>query len=64
METEISLSPAQVIEDCARDSYAGTRNFAEIVGALAGVGVESYYADCISSGFRTRTECWPVVGVA
>ena len=45
MKTDISSTLAQVIEDCARDSYAGTRNFAEIVGALAEVGVESYYAD-------------------
>lgn len=35
----------QVIEQCASDSYAGTKSFGEIVGALSQAGIESYYAD-------------------
>lgn len=34
-----------VIEKCAHDSYAGTRDFGEIVSALATAGIESYLAD-------------------
>jgi len=35
----------QTIERCARASKEGTAHFPDIVAALAGVGVESYFAD-------------------
>jgi uncharacterized protein YbcV (DUF1398 family) len=35
----------QVIEQCAHDSYAGTKSFGEVVGALSQAGIESYHAD-------------------
>jgi uncharacterized protein YbcV (DUF1398 family) len=35
----------QVIHQCARDSYAGTIGFGDVVGALMKVGVQSYHAD-------------------
>ena len=35
----------QTIERCARSSKDGTAHFPDIVAALAGVGVESYFAD-------------------
>jgi uncharacterized protein YbcV (DUF1398 family) len=38
-------SVKQVIEQCGRDSYAGTAGFAAIVAALLEAGVESYSAD-------------------
>lgn len=44
---------SQVVEvtaQCAQDSYAGTASFGEIVGRLAAVGIEAYYAD-----YRGRT---------
>jgi len=41
----VQQSTRDVIESCAHDSHAGTRNFGEIVGALIGAGVESYFAD-------------------
>lgn len=41
----MDLAVRQTIEDCAAASHAGTRNFAEIVAALAARGVESYRAD-------------------
>ncbi|MET0284334.1 MAG: DUF1398 family protein [Polyangiales bacterium] len=34
-----------LIEDCARASHAGTRQFAQIVAALIEAGVEGYQAD-------------------
>lgn len=41
METGIR----EVIQTCAAASYAGTRSFGDIVGALMAAGVESYQAD-------------------
>ena len=35
----------QTIERCARSSKDGTAHFPDIVAALAGAGVESYFAD-------------------
>jgi uncharacterized protein YbcV (DUF1398 family) len=35
----------QTIEHCARSSKDGTAHFPDIVAALAGAGVESYFAD-------------------
>lgn len=35
----------QTINQCAQASYAGTLSFGEVVGRLAQVGVESYFAD-------------------
>jgi uncharacterized protein YbcV (DUF1398 family) len=34
-----------IIEDCARSAYDGSRSFGEIVGKLIEVGVEAYQAD-------------------
>lgn len=34
-----------VIEQCARDSHAGTASFGAVVARLMSVGVESYFAD-------------------
>lgn len=41
----MSLTPQQVIEQCAHDSHAGTADFGDIVKALMQAGVESYQAD-------------------
>lgn len=38
-------SVQQVIEQCARDSHAGTVSFGVVVGRLIQAGVESYHAD-------------------
>jgi uncharacterized protein YbcV (DUF1398 family) len=35
----------EVMEQCARDSYAGTISFGAVVGRLMEAGVESYHAD-------------------
>jgi uncharacterized protein YbcV (DUF1398 family) len=35
----------QVIEQCAGNSYAGTKSFGEVVGVLSQAGIESYHAD-------------------
>jgi uncharacterized protein YbcV (DUF1398 family) len=46
----MTSSVRSIVEACAHDSHAGTRNFGEIVMALMGAGVESYFAD-----FRSAT---------
>jgi uncharacterized protein YbcV (DUF1398 family) len=52
-EEESSLQPSSerlarataIIDECARDSHAGTASFGAIVARLMSVGVESYFAD-------------------
>lgn len=41
----VQQTTRDIIERCARDSHAGTRNFGEIVMTLIAAGVESYFAD-------------------
>ncbi|MDR3427101.1 MULTISPECIES: hypothetical protein [Silvimonas] len=38
-------SVRQVIEQCSKDSCAGTTSFGGVVKALVLAGIESYYAD-------------------
>ncbi len=47
----------QVIEDCVAASHAGTRSFAEIVGALVARGIESYRVD-----YRQRSSTYFLPG--
>lgn len=49
MDTKIK----QAIEECVAASHAGTRHFADIVGALVAHGVESYRVD-----FRQRSSTY------
>lgn len=41
----MDIETKQTIEECVAASYAGTRSFGDIVGALVAQGVESYRAD-------------------
>ncbi len=63
--TNEPMSPLlQTIEACAQDSYAGTRNFGEIVGTLIEAGVESYYADFRAKATTYYTPSGEAVAVA
>ena len=39
------MNVKETIEKCAHDSHAGVLTFPEVLGRLAEVGVESYFAD-------------------
>lgn len=41
----MNAAQTQVLEECAQGSLTGELTFPEIVGRLAGIGVERYHAD-------------------